>query len=171
MFGTGQTPSLHSGSAAGDGTAFCFSFSSAAFRLSCCCSCCSLAAFNSAFGRCNRRELGEGLPRLLKVGYGTFTPRSAGAASCGRLDRIRRQPRQPTASFRWSTLESRDADKNLAANALFKTQVDAHRCLLASGWEKALPPGVENSSNLPKGNDDWYYHPTKRQPAKKSKNP
>ena len=105
------------------------------------------------------------------VGYGTFTPRSAGAASCGRLDRIRRQPRQPTASFRWSTLESRDADKNLAANALFKTQVDAHRCLLASGWEKALPPGVENSSNLPKGNDDWYYHPTKRQPAKKSKNP
>ncbi len=58
-------------------------------------------------------------------------------------------------------------DKNLAAVPRFKAHVDQHRGLLHDGWKKALPPGVENSSNLPKGNDDSYYHPAKRQPAKK----
>jgi iduronate 2-sulfatase len=62
-------------------------------------------------------------------------------------------------------------DKNHAANPKFKAHVDQHRHLLRNGWKRALPPGVENSSNLPKGNDAWYFHPTKRQPTKKSKNP
>ena len=50
-------------------------------------------------------------------------------------------------------------DKNHAANPVFKTRVDEHRRLLRAGWKKALPPGVENSSELTKGDDAWYYKP------------
>ena len=47
-------------------------------------------------------------------------------------------------------------DRNLAANPKFKPQVDEYRRLLVAGWKKALPPGVENSSELPIGDDSWY---------------
>ena len=50
-------------------------------------------------------------------------------------------------------------DKNHAPNPVFKTMVDEHRRLLRAGWKKALPPGVENSSELTKGDDAWYYKP------------
>jgi hypothetical protein len=57
-------------------------------------------------------------------------------------------------------------DKNLAADPRFKAQVDEHRRTLLGGWKKALPPDVKNRSDLPKGNDAWYYlTPKQRQSA------
>jgi iduronate 2-sulfatase len=63
-------------------------------------------------------------------------------------------------------------DKNLATNPGFKALVDEHRRLLRGGWKKALPPGVENNSNLPTGDDAWYFMtPRERASLQSAKKP
>ena len=47
--------------------------------------------------------------------------------------------------------------QNIAANPEFKATLDQHREILSKGWKAALPPGVTTRSDMPKGDDSWYY--------------
>jgi len=55
--------------------------------------------------------------------------------------------------------------RNLAEDPEFKEVIDEHRKLSAEGWKGALPPGAVNQSNLPRGDDSWYYRSKKDQEA------
>ncbi|MCF7848652.1 MAG: sulfatase [Kiritimatiellales bacterium] len=47
--------------------------------------------------------------------------------------------------------------ENLAGNPEFKQTLEEHRDLFSKGWKNALPPGVKTTSNMPRGDDSWYY--------------
>ena len=47
--------------------------------------------------------------------------------------------------------------KNVADAPEYKSILDSHREMFARGWKAALPPGVVNRSDLPRGDDSWYY--------------
>jgi outer membrane protein assembly factor BamB len=74
------------------------------------------------------------------------------AGTRNRSSGIRRVLRQPQGPHR---------RQNAARNPVFKAKIGEHRRLLRAGWKKALPPGTENSSKLPRGDDAWYYKPKK----------
>jgi len=68
--------------------------------------------------------------------------------------------------------------RNVAGNPEYKETLEMLRTQFSKGWKEALPPGIENCSNLPRGDDSWYYQGRKKQrhtaipkPKKMKKNP
>jgi iduronate 2-sulfatase len=47
--------------------------------------------------------------------------------------------------------------ENLADNPEYKSTLQTLRNQFSKGWKGALPPGVINTSDLPHGDDSWYY--------------
>ncbi len=70
--------------------------------------------------------------------------------------------KRPVAMGLYNELEDPDEKKNLAFSGEYSSIMSELDTLIKRGWKSALPEGITNKSNNPRGDDSWY---DKEEPA------